>query len=72
MRRNRVQAEIAESYGVSQPTISRAVAALTPLLGKALARWVPVAEDLSARARYVVDGTLLPLDPNWWKQLILV
>jgi predicted transcriptional regulator len=38
MRRNRVQAEIAESYGVSQPTISRAVTALTPLLGKALAR----------------------------------
>lgn len=60
MRRNRVQAEIAESYGVSQPTISRAVTALTPLLGKALARWVPVAEDLSARAQYVVDGTLLP------------
>jgi hypothetical protein len=60
MRRYRVQAEIAESYGVSQPTISRAVAALTPLLGKALARWVPVAEDLSARAQYVVDGTLLP------------
>jgi hypothetical protein len=60
LRRNRVQAEIAESYGVSQPTISRAVAALTPLLGKALARWVPVAEDLSGRAQYVVDGTLLP------------
>jgi hypothetical protein len=60
MRRNRVQAEIAESYGVSQPTISRAVTALTPLLGKALARWVPVAEDLSERAQHVVDGTLLP------------
>jgi DDE superfamily endonuclease/Helix-turn-helix of DDE superfamily endonuclease len=60
MRRNRVQAEIAESYGVSQPTISRAVTALTPLLGKALARWVPVSEDLSARAQYIVDGTLLP------------
>jgi hypothetical protein len=26
MRRNRVQAELAETYGVSQPTISRAVA----------------------------------------------
>jgi hypothetical protein len=60
LRRNRVQAEIAESYGVSQPTISRAVTALTPLLGKALARWVPVAEDLSARAQYIADGTLLP------------
>src|SRR6266851_4382503 len=32
MRRNRVQAEIAESYGVSQPTISRAISAITPLL----------------------------------------
>jgi hypothetical protein len=60
MRRNRVQAEIAESYAVSQPTISRAVTALTPLLGKTLARWVPVAEDLGARAQYIVDGTLLP------------
>jgi hypothetical protein len=59
-RRNRVQAEIGEVYGVSQPTISRAVAALTPLLGKALARWVPVAEDLGARAQYIIDGTLLP------------
>jgi DDE superfamily endonuclease len=60
MRRNRVQAEIAESYAVSQPTVSRAVTALTPLLGKALARWVPMAEDLGARAQYIVDGTLLP------------
>src|SRR6266545_626656 len=32
LRRNRVQAEIAENYGVSQPTISRAISAITPLL----------------------------------------
>lgn len=37
LRRNRIQAEIGESYGVSQSTISRAVTALTPLLGTALA-----------------------------------
>ena len=37
LRRNRVRAEIGESYGVSQSTISRAVTALTPLLGTALA-----------------------------------
>ena len=37
LRRNRTQAEIGESYEVSQPTISRAVTALTPLLGTALA-----------------------------------
>jgi hypothetical protein len=32
LRRNRVQAELAETYGVSQPTISRAITAMTPLL----------------------------------------
>jgi hypothetical protein len=34
MRRNRVQAELAETFGVSQPTISRAVTGLTALLAK--------------------------------------
>jgi Helix-turn-helix of DDE superfamily endonuclease len=58
-RRNRVQAEIAEAFGVSQPTISRAVTAVTPLLGQAPADHVPVAEDLDPRTRYIVDGTLL-------------
>ena len=60
LRRNRIQAEIGESYGVSQSTVSRAVTALTSLLGTALAQYVPVAEDLSPRAPYIVDGTLLP------------
>jgi hypothetical protein len=59
-RRNRVQAEIAEAFGVSQPTISRAVTALTPLLGQVLADYVPSADDLDARTQYIVDGTLLP------------
>jgi Helix-turn-helix of DDE superfamily endonuclease len=36
MRRNRVQAELAETYGVSQPTISRAITGVTPLLEKVL------------------------------------
>lgn len=60
LRRNRVQAEIAESFGVSQPTISRAVAAMTPLLERVLSGYVPVAEDLDPRTAYIVDGTLLP------------
>jgi hypothetical protein len=60
LRRNRVQAEIAEASGVSQPTISRAVTALTPLLGQVLADYVPVAEDLDPRTQYIVDGSLLP------------
>ena len=59
MRRNRVQAEIAENYGVSQPTISRAISAITPLLVQAL-DYVPTAHELDAGTCYIVDGTLLP------------
>jgi hypothetical protein len=60
LRRNRVQAEIAESFGVSQPTISRAITAITPLLEKALASNVPTADELSPQSQLIVDGTLLP------------
>ncbi len=60
MRRNRVQAEIAEAYGVSQPTISRAISAITPLLVQALMDYVPIADELYAGTCYIVDGTLLP------------
>ena len=60
LRRNRVQAEIAEDYGVSQPTISRAVSAITPLLVNVLLEYVPTADDLDPGTCYLVDGTLLP------------
>jgi hypothetical protein len=60
LRRNRVQAELAEAYGVSQPTISRAITAITPLLDQALRPFVPTAEDLDPGTHYIVDGTLLP------------
>jgi DDE superfamily endonuclease len=60
LRRNRVQAEIAEDYGVSQPTISRAISAITPLLVTVLADFVPTADDLDPGWYYIVDGTLLP------------
>src|SRR5918998_2357691 len=60
LRRNRVQAELGATYGVSQPTISRAVTRLTPLLGKVLRDHVPTADELDPRAVYVIDGTLLP------------
>ena len=60
MRRNRVQAELAETYGVSQPTISRAITGVTPLLGKVLRDYVPTADELDERAQYIVDGTLVP------------
>jgi len=60
LRRNRVQHELAETYGVSQSTISRAIAAITPALGSALTEYVPTADDLDSRTQYIVDGTLLP------------
>ena len=60
MRRNRVQEELAETYGVSQPTISRAITVVTPLLGKVLGEYVPATDDLDGRTQYIVDGTLLP------------
>jgi len=37
MRRNRVQVELAETFGVSQSTISRADTGVTPMLGTVLA-----------------------------------
>ena len=60
LRRNRVQAEIAENYGVSQPTISRAISAITPLLVQALLDYVPTTDELDAGTCYIVDGTMLP------------
>jgi hypothetical protein len=60
MRHNRTQSEIGESFGVSQPTISRAVSAITPRIPSALAEYVPTADELDPQAQYIVDGTLLP------------
>jgi hypothetical protein len=60
MRRNRVQAELAETYDVSQPTISRAITRVTPLVEQVLRTCVPTADELDERTQYVVDGTLLP------------
>jgi hypothetical protein len=60
MRHNRTQAEIGESFGVSQPTISRAISAITPLIPEAVREFVPTADDLDPDAQYILDGTLLP------------
>ena len=60
MRRNRVQAEIAESFGVSQPTVSRAISAMTSIIKKILAPYVPTADELEENMQYIIDGTLLP------------
>ena len=60
MRRNRVQAELAETYEVSQSTISRAITSVTPLVEKVLRRHVPTADELDEGTQYIVDVTLLP------------
>jgi hypothetical protein len=60
MRRNRVQAEIAESFRVSQPTVSRAISAMTSIIRKVLAPYVPTADELGENTQYLIDGTLLP------------
>jgi DDE superfamily endonuclease/Helix-turn-helix of DDE superfamily endonuclease len=59
-RRNRVQAEIAEAFEVSQPTISRAISTITNLLKRALRGYTPTADELDEHKQYIVDGTLLP------------
>ena len=60
MRHNRTQAEIGESLGVSQPTISRAISVITPLISEATRECVPTADDLDPETQYILDGTLLP------------
>lgn len=60
LRRNRVQAELAETYDVSQSTISRAISGLTPILNTILTGLVPTADELDPRTQYIVDGSLLP------------
>ena len=60
MRHNRTQAEIGESLGVSQSTISRAISVISPLIPEAVHEFVPTADDLDPDAQYILDGTLLP------------
>jgi hypothetical protein len=60
LRRNHVQQELAEYHGVSQPTISRAVATVTPVLATGLRGFVPTADELATGEQMLVDGTLLP------------
>jgi hypothetical protein len=59
LRGNRIQAELGETFGVPGPTISRAVAWVTPRLGQVLEEFVPTAEDLDEEVVYVVEATLL-------------
>ena len=59
LRRNRVQAEIAELLGVSQSTVSRRITTLTPVLEEALTDYLPTLEELPGTDTLIVDGSLL-------------
>jgi len=54
-----VQQELAEYYGVSQSSISRAIAAVTPVLALVLRSFTPTAEELPRDEQMIVDGTLV-------------
>ena len=60
LRRNRVQHELAELFGVSQATISRIITAMVPRIVAVLAEVVPAADDLDPSVQLLVDGTLVP------------
>ena len=60
LRRNRVQAELAESHSVSQSTISRAITAVTDLLADCLAEERPSLDQVPKDTALLIDGTLLP------------
>ena len=60
MRHNIPQVVIGEQLGVSQPTISRAIKALTEALSRTLAVLLLTAEEVPEGCDYVLGGTLFP------------
>ena len=61
MRRNIVQAAAANVFKCSQPTVSRRWDLLRPVIGRALASFVPYpAQVLGRRGTALVDGTVCP------------
>ena len=55
-----MQAVIGKFLGVSQPTVSRAVKALTEAIARILEGLLLTAEEVPQGCDYVVDGTLFP------------
>ena len=60
MRHNIPQAVIGEQLGVSQPTISRAVGALTDAIARVLKDLLLTAEEVPEGCDFCLDGTLFP------------
>ncbi|MGZ4617968.1 MAG: transposase family protein [Frankiaceae bacterium] len=51
---------VGELFGVSQPTISRAINKIEPVIAEVLAEFVPQADDVPDGIVVLVDGTLTP------------
>ncbi|WP_197720640.1 transposase family protein [Propionibacterium australiense] len=66
-RRNRTQTELAESFGVCQSSICRAISRWTPRIAEALEDFIPTVEDLDPSHTLIVDGTLVTCW-NWKNQ----
>jgi hypothetical protein len=60
LRHNLSQALLGAFFGVSQPTVSRVLAALRRLLGQVAAHGMPGLADPDPDERLLVDGTLVP------------
>ncbi len=60
MRHNVIQAAIGEQLGASQPTISRAIGALTDAIVRALKDVLLTAEEVPEGCDFCLDGTLFP------------
>ena len=60
LRHNIVQAAIGEQLGVSQPTISRAIGAMTDAIVRALKDVLLTAEEVPQGCDFRLDGTLFP------------
>ena len=60
LRMNVTQAQLGELFDISQPTVSRIVTALTPVIAALLDEVVPRPEDLTEQMPLVIDGTVVP------------
>jgi DDE superfamily endonuclease len=60
MRTNLTQEFAGAVFGVSQPTVSRRWDLLRPLIGEALAEFVPDPQELIGTGTVLVDGTVCP------------
>jgi hypothetical protein len=59
-KNNMTEEVLGELFGVSQPTISRAITKIEPVIADVLAEFVPEPDDAPAGIVVLIDGTLTP------------